>query len=183
MEGAIVINQSATADGYQFTLHGIVSGEELSEFNSSTEHLQPTRTYAVLSISRQDGTPMPTTQDEQYGQTPFFISPLIKGQQPWRVNIASMNGGYSEFVREGIMYRLIECDEIEMFADRGIYLAIISNNSFYTIDAFDYDETTGELSPKADYQGANILFDLPLDVTKADYEKAEQYLQKLLSPE
>lgn len=180
-KNAIEINKSVVSGGYNFTLLGIVSGKNLSKFKSSAQDINPDRTYAVVSIAKQDGSSMPDTDDEEYGKVPFFISPLIKGQKPWQVNIASMNGGYSEFVKDGIMYRLIECDGIEMFADRGLYLCISTSN-FYDKNAFSYNEETGEVSVKTDYQGANALFDLPLDKTKADHDKAEKYLQNLLKP-
>lgn len=135
-----------------------------------------------MSIAKTDGGKMPGTSDEAYGQVPFFISPLIKGQKPWQVNIASMNRGYSECVVDGVMYRLIECDGVEMFADRGLYLCV-STTRFFDINAFDYDEKTGEVSPKAEFDGVNVLFDLPLDVKKADHEKAGKYLKQLLGDE
>lgn len=77
-----------------------------------------------------------------------------------------------------IMYRLIECDGVEMFADRGLYLCISASN-FYDVKAFHYNEETGEISRNADYEGANALFRLPLDSSKADPEKAEKYLKEL----
>lgn len=177
-KNAIAVNESVVSGGYNFTLHGIVSGEGLSDFGGSAQDIHPERTYAVVSIAKQDGSKMPDTQDQEYGQVPFFISPLIKGQKPWQVNIASMNGGYSEFVKDGVMYRLIECDGVEMFADRGLYLCI-STSDFYDVKAFHYNEETGEISRNADYEGANALFQLPLDIKKADYQKAEKYLKEL----
>lgn len=180
-KNAIEINESIVSDGYNFTLLGIVSGKDLSDFKSSAQNINPDRTYAVVSIAKEDGSKMPYTKDAEYGKVPFFISPLIKGQKPWQVNIASMNGGYSECVIDGIMYRMIECDGVEMFADRGLYLCISTSN-FYDINAFNYNEKTGEISPKTDYKGANVLFDLPLDITKVDHEKAEKYLQDLMKP-
>lgn len=180
-KNAIEINKSIVSGGYNFTFLGIVSGEGLSDFKSSAEDINPERTYAVVSIAKVDGSIMPDTKDEEYGEVPFFISPLIKGQKPWQYNIASMNGGYSSFVIDGIMYRLIECDGIEMFADRGLYLCI-STSDFYDVEAFNYNEETGEVSPKTDYKGANALFNLPLDITKADHDKAEKYLEELMKP-
>lgn len=123
---------------------------------------------------------MPATSEPEYGQDPFFVSPLIKGLKPWQVNITTMNGGYSEAVIDGIMYRLIECDGVEMFADRGVYLAVSNGSSFFSKDAFAYNESTGEISANNDYKGTAILFELPLDPTKADPVKAESYLQELL---
>ncbi|MCQ6560539.1 hypothetical protein [Paenibacillus mendelii] len=177
---AIEVNQSVASGDYNFTLHGIVSGVGLSGLNSSAQDINPERTYAVVSIAKQDGSPMPATSDPEYGQEPFFISPFIKGQKPWQVNIITMNGGYSELVVDGIMYRLIECDDVEMFADRGVYLAVSSGDTFFNNKAYAYNEATGEISPKTDYKGTAILFDLPLDKAKADTAQAEAYLKDLL---
>lgn len=179
---AIEINQSKNSGDYRFTLHGLGSGAGLSEFKHSAEEIYPDRTYAVVSIMRQDGEPMPSTADDEYGKDPFFISPLIKGQEPWMVNIVTMNGAYSEAVIDGVMYRLIECDQVELFADRGVYLAISSGSTFFSNEAFQYDTATGEIHVNENYAGAALLFDLPLDTAKADEEKAEAYLEKLLNP-
>jgi hypothetical protein len=177
---AIEINETRTSGGFKVTLHGVVSGAGLTKFNDEVGGIQADRTYAVVSIAREDGSPMPETSDPAYDQVPFFISPLIKGQEPWRVNIASMRGAYSSAVLDGVMYRLIEADGVEMFADRGVYLAV-SNTTFYDINAFNYDEVTGEMSPNPEYEGVSVLFDLPLDESKADPEKAEAYLRDLLT--
>jgi len=179
---AIQINQSKDSGDYHFTLHGLVSGAGLSQFKHSAEDIYPDRTYAVVSITRQDGKPMPKTNDPEYGKDQFFISPLIKGLKPWQVNIASMNGGYHEIVIDGVMYRLIECDQVEMFADRGVYLAISSGTTFYSNNAFMYDEASGEIHTREDYPGASVLFNLPLDAAKADPAKAKAYLDTLLNP-
>lgn len=177
---AIAINQTQTSGEYQVTLHGVVSGEGLKNFYDAGE-IRSDRTYAVVSIAMADGTPMPDTSDEEYGKVPFFISPLIKGVEPWRVNIVTMKGGYIDKVIDGIMYRLLECDSVEMFANRGVYLAI-SSSKFYDDNAFIYNETTGEIRPNPDYQGVSLLFDLPLDESKAEPELAEAYLHELVPP-
>lgn len=174
---AIQINQSMASGDYHFTLHGLVSGAGLSEFPHSAEALYPDRTYAVVSIARQDGKAIPNTRDPEYGKEPFFVSPLVKGLKPWQFNIASMSGAYSDTVIDGVMYRLIECDQVEVFADRGVYLAISSGTTFYSIEAFAYDENTGEIRAREDYPGASVLFDLPLDAAKADPAKAEAYIE------
>ena len=180
-EDAIKINKSVSSGGYHFTLLGIVSGEGLNGIKSSVHDIYPDRTYAVISIEKEDGSMIPGFGDKD-SESKFFISPLIKGQKPWLVNIASMNGGYRECVIDGVMYRLIECDGIEMFADRGLYLCI-NSGTFYDIDAFIYDERSGEITPNPDYKGINIIFDLPLDINKADHKKADEYLKELLEPE
>ena len=105
--------------------------------------------------------------------------PMGKGEFTALKNI-NLTIGKGEFVVDGVMYRVIECDGLEMFADRGLYLGISTGGFGDFFKAFNYNEETGEISPKADYKGANALFNLPLDVTKADHEKAEKYLKELL---
>jgi hypothetical protein len=178
-ENAIQINKSVVSGGYNFTLLGIVSGKDISDFGNCQQNINLERTYAVVSIAKEDGSKMPDIQDEEYDSQSFFISPLIKNQKPWQVNIMTMNGGYQDTVVDGIMYRMIECDGVEIFADRGLYLGIISS-TFYDINAFTYNEETGEISVNDEYQGANVLFDLPLDITKANHEKAEKYLREIM---
>ncbi|GMQ61759.1 hypothetical protein [Vallitalea maricola] len=181
-ENAIEINESVVSGGYNFTLLGIVSGKDISDFGNCGQNINLERTYAVVSIAKEDGSKMPDIKDEEYGKQSFFISPLIKGQKPWQVNIMTMNGGYQDSVIDGIMYRMIECDGVEIFADRGLYLGIISS-TFYDVNAFNYNDETGEISVNDGYQGANVLFDLPLDITKADYVKAEKYLEEMWEDE
>ncbi|MBY9079004.1 hypothetical protein KIH86_00020 [Paenibacillus sp. HN-1] len=175
---ALRIDQSQNSGDYHFTLHGLVSGSGLSEFPNASEQIFPDRTYAVVSISRQDGKPMPDVTDPEYGKDPFFVSPLIKGLEPWKFNIVTMNGSYSEDVINGVMYRLIACDQIEIFADKGVYLAISSGSPFYDNRAFAYDAATGEIHANEDYPGAAVLFDLPLDPSKADPVKAKAYMEE-----
>lgn len=179
-EDATVINETVITGGYEISFLGIVSGDDISDFKGSADEIYPNRTYAVVSISKEDGSPMPATSDDEYGEVPFFISPLISGEKPWWCNIVTMNGSYSELIRDGIMYRLIECDDIEIFADRQLYLCVSSTN-FYSKEAYDYNEETGVINPNLEFDGINVLFDLPLDPSKADPERAERYLQNLYS--
>ncbi|MDR2939409.1 MAG: DUF4179 domain-containing protein [Clostridiales bacterium] len=173
-EGALIINETQSDNGYNISLLGIVSGKGLDGF---AEEVDTDKTYAVVAIVKQ-GSNMPDTSDPDYGATPFFVSPLIHGQKPWQFNIASMGGGYSAFVRDGVMYRLIDCDSIEMFADRGLTL-IVSSTNFYSTDAFDYNEETGLVTPIPNFEGVNLMFSLPIDTSKANYEKAQKYLDSL----
>ncbi|HHX12488.1 MAG TPA: hypothetical protein GX731_06665, partial [Clostridiales bacterium] len=178
-EDAIVINETVASGGYSISFLGVVSGEDLSDFKLP-EH-DTNKTYAIVAISKEDGSPMPATNDDDYRSIDFFVSPLIKGENPWLCNIVTMNhGGYTEQVMDGIMYRLIECDDVEIFADRGLYLCV-SSTTFYSVEAYNYNEETGVITPNPEFDGVNVLFDLPLDPTKADPEKAEKHLQELYS--
>ena len=132
----------------------------------------------VTAIENADGSPRPGTGDADYGKDPFFVSPLVKGQDPALYNAVTMGGGYSEFVQDGIQYRITETDNVEVFADRGLYLAV-NSGTFYDNNAYLFEKATGEIARNEAFEGVNALFRLPLDEKKADREKADAYIRKL----
>ena len=176
---AVSINESVASGDYMYTLLGIVSGKDISDHPIyKGGNLLNDRTYAVLAIQKADGGPMPATSDDTYADTSFYVSPYIKGEQPWQVNIHTMNGAHSEVVVDGVMYRIIECDTVTMFADRDLYLGV-NTGSFYDAQAFEYDELTGALKANTDYEGSSALFTLPIDATLADPVQAQAYLDAM----
>lgn len=180
-EDAISVNESQSYGGYRVTLMGMVSGENLSQyyrFDGHSNTFRADRTYAVVSIENADGTSMPDISEDAYGELEFFVSPLIKGLNPSFYNLASMNGNYTELWDNGVLYRLVECDNVEMFADKGLYLCVC-DGSFYNTAAYQYDKETGEIVRNVDYLGMNALFELPVDEAKANSEKAAEYLADL----
>lgn len=177
---ADIDGRSITSGEYVFTLLGVVSGMEITDsptYNGGGDVLGD-RSYAVVAIQRKDGSPMPAVEDPAYGYPPFYISPYIKGLKPWQVNAHTLNGGHIDTVAEGVMYRLLECDEVTMFADRGIYLGI-NTGKFYNSKAFSFDEETGVLTANPEYSGSSAVFDLPVDRALANPAKARQYLDSL----
>lgn len=179
-EDAVDINETQHFEKFDVTLMGIASGRDIAEYvTEKNGEILNDRTYIVTAVSRTDGTPMPeNTSDEAYGDLQFFVSPLIQGCNPALVNVISMDGVYTEFIQDGVLYRLTECSNIEIFADRTVYLCV-SDGSSYNEEAYNYDETTGEISRAEDYKGVNALFELPLDLALADPEAAEEYLAPL----
>lgn len=178
-EGAVEINESQSYGGYDVTLLGIVSGEDMSEYQHISDgNILSDRTYAVVAIENADGTPMPDTSEEAYSELAFFMSPLIAGYNPVYYNAAGMHGGYAELVEGGVLYRLVECDNIEAFADHNLYLCV-SDGDFFKKDAYHYDKTTGVVSRNEQYDGLNALFNLPIDASKADPKKAAEYIEAL----
>lgn len=177
-QDAIEINEVKEAGGYRFTLLGITKGAALVESALSEVIPDLEGTYATIAIERLDGMPMPSTSEDAYGDLSFFISPLIEGLTPWQYNIASMNGGYADFEERGVLYRFISCDDIEKFADHNIHLCVI-DSAFYDTNAYHYEESTGEITRNEEYNGINLLFDLPIDAEKADPVAAEAYLKEL----
>jgi hypothetical protein len=175
-ETAININESKTSGDYIFTLMAVVTGKDITEMPYYSSTVQDERTYAVIAIQYADGTPMPATSDDAYGQVQFFASPLIKGLAPWHFNVFTMNGGHSETVVDGIMYRLVEFDDMTIFANYGLYFAISSGTPFYNNQAFIYNEQTGEITANPEYNEASVIFNLPVDISLANPIKAEQYV-------
>lgn len=149
-EGAL--SETVTDGDYRATVLGIATGEGLSKFKSSAWELFPERTYAVVAVERSDGSDI-SFDDE------ILVSPLIEGYAPWSLNIMSMHGGYIADIIDGVLYRIIELDSIECFADRSIYMAVVSE-TFLDNKPFAFDEETGKISPKEDYDGTNILIRL-----------------------
>lgn len=160
------------SDGeYKATILGITSGENLSKFKSSAWEIFAERTYAVVAIEKNNGTPM-TFEDE------ILVTPLIEGLKPWQYNIFTMNGSYTADIIDGVLYRIIEFDSIEYFADKNVYMAVLSE-PFLDNTAYSFNEATGAIAPKEDYDGTNILIKLELDKSKANPKKAAEYLDKL----
>lgn len=176
------VNQVIESGDYLFTLYGVATREALAEndldiFNGGNLKDEGS-TFVVLSIAYKDGTPMPSTRDPEYNEIEFFVSPLIQGLDPWLYNAISMGGSYGEMERNGILYRIMECDDIALFADRKLYLCIM-DSTFYRKNAYIYNEADGTITPNEDYEGVNVLFDLPIDASRADAKKAQEYLKRL----
>lgn len=98
------------------------------EIRSKLDHSN--KTYIVLAIERIDETSM-----EELNQT-FFITPIIEGINPISFNTATLDGGYESIIHNGIEYRLLHMDSIEIFAKRKIMLAVMSS-TFYNKAAFN----------------------------------------------
>lgn len=177
-EEALELNETLEAGDYRFKLYAAATKEALSKSGLADETVSDGGTYVILAIERIDGAPMPDTSSDEYGNIEFFVSPLIQGLEPWQYNMASMGGSYSTTVKDGVLYRIMECDDIALFADRRIYLCI-TDTTFYPTEAYNYNETEGTITRNESYEGINLLMDLPLDKGRADEAKALAYLQQL----
>lgn len=106
------------------------------------------------------------------------MAPLINGVSVLDANAATMDETLTWFCKDGVLYELIECDDLEIFADRGVQLGIVDSFGSETA-AFRMDNESGSYRKVEDYAGTIALFLLPLDTTKADPAAAEEYLKKL----
>lgn len=169
---AVKINETQKNDKYEVTLLGMVSGAGLDLWvpEDSEETLKQDHTYVVMAVAHTDGTAV--SQDDQK-----CISPLIHGVDWMIANNGTLDTGLTSFIKDGVMYELIECDSLEKFAGRGVQIGVVDSFAEEN-QAFAMDES-GKYQKKADYEGTNFLFDLPLDPAKADEQAAEQYLKEL----
>lgn len=180
-EDAVIVNETQNYGDYRATFIGIVSGKSLSKYEqSSGGEIRDDRSYWLMAVEHANGTPMPENGTPEYDEETFLTSPFIRGLNPALYNIWRFGGGYTEFVQDGVLYRMAECDNLELFADKEVYLCLADENSAGVINkAYVYDEKTGKITRNEAYDGCNALFVLPLDETKADPEKAEAYLESL----
>lgn len=184
-DDAVFVNETQTFDEYTVTLLGLVSGEEFTNtWYKHTKIVESTeiakgRTYCVIAIERTDGEPL-TVDDIFKNETYFYVSPYIKGENPALINAGTLNGRSRSIVTDGIWYMIEESDNLELFAERGVYLGV-SSSMFYKEDAYIWNEEDGTMIPNSEYKGVNALFEIPLDPKKADPDAAAEYLERTRS--
>lgn len=164
---AITINESQTYGDLKVTLLGIVSEKDLRKYIDE-EELSEGKTYVVTALENVDGTPI-----DFKTQCTVRVCPLVKGLTQEQQGSVFTTSGALWTIENGIEYRITECDNVEIFADRGVYLSVC--DSLDCFDAYQYNEKTGEITRNKSYEGINALFDLPIDKSKADPEAAEKY--------
>lgn len=175
----VLVNETQEIGDYRVTLLGSAAGKNISDYLSTENGIpKDDRIYTVIAIEYADGTPMPATDSDGYGKESFYVSHYIHGLDPNQYSIMTMGGGYSAFVRDGIQYRILEMDNIEIFADRGIYVGVTASD-FYDSAAYIYDGMSGDISRNPDYAGLNALFELPINKSKGNPEAAQKYLKSL----
>ncbi|MCL2357149.1 MAG: hypothetical protein FWC70_08335 [Defluviitaleaceae bacterium] len=168
-EDAIHINASQISGGYRFTLLSLVSGYAISD--SLPEGLSGNRTYLVVAIEREDGSAMADIADE----ASLYISPYIRGYAPWLVNLHTLEGGHHETVIDGVRYRIIDMENIKAFAGHGIYIGI-NAGWFFDRDAFIFNADPWEFRANTDFDGASVVFELPVGLSFADPVRAAEIL-------
>ncbi len=165
------ISETKQDGKYKATVLGTASGREISNFKASAWDLYPERTYVAVAVEKSDGSEM--TYDDE-----ILVTPLIGGLDPAEYNVVTMHGGYFAKIIDGVLYRIIECDSLEFFADKNLYIAV-TDTTFLNKNQFVSDENTQSIFENESYDGTNIIFDLKLDEKKANPQKAKEYLDSL----
>lgn len=175
---AVLVNEIQKTAGYDITLMGLVSGKDLMLVapEDSLDSIRKEKTYAVLAIAKEDGSPMPGMQDDDYQI--FCASALVKGKNFMDVNNGTLNAGAYAFEQDGVQYQILECDNLEIFANIGVYVGVVENFGEES-HAFTMDKETGEYRVNESYDGVKALFAIPLDKSKADDAAAEKFFQEI----
>lgn len=169
-EDAVLVDETVQAGDYTITLGGLVSGEGIGKWYGEAE---PSRTYAVVSIARADGTPLTDDNYDVMVTGTFTISPLVAGYAPQAVNVWTLDGGGGSFLENGVAYYLLDTLDIQMFADRTVYMAVYQG-FVPSYEEFSVAED-GTYSMRSGVTGA--LFTLPLDKSLADPAAAQTFVE------
>ena len=163
--------QTEENDTYRAAFLGVVSGKNINN-QILEEDIDKKLTYIVTVVERKDGKDM--TDDDE-----IVVSPFIRGVRPMDFSIYSIHGGASMMKKDGVLYVLTGCDDLEIFADREVYLAVMDGANMG--EGYNYDEKTGLIERNKDFDGLNLLFELDLDKSKADPEKARKYIGEMVN--
>ena len=168
-EDAVVLDQTAECGEYTFRLAGMVSGAGLSDFCPDAD---ASRSYLVVSRARTDGTPI-----QEAAITDYTVTPLVAGCLPWQVNIWTLGGSVSAFLRDGVVYYIYEFDSIEMFAGHTVYLAVYEGGRVPSAEVMTMAED-GSISYNPDFTAPHAIFEVPLDASKADPAAVDAFLSQ-----
>ena len=102
----------------------------------------------------------------------MIASPFVKGKAPWQYNLFVMGGSSESQLIDGIRYYIYECDNLDIFANHGVYLGV--SDRAPGAENFCYNKKTGEISVNPKYKGVSVLFEVSLDKTKANEDKAQE---------
>jgi len=173
-----LINESVTSHGYIFTLHGMTSGKNLSDFYPNAD-ADTEQTFLVFSARRADGSPIKPA-DLKNG-FPFMSGAFFSGYKPWMFSSFLLGSGVSALEKDGVYYMLFNVDDnIEMLADRTVTFAIWDGDLGIAPGAALLKmEDDGTIAFVDGLDKAHAMFTLPLDASKADPAKVERILEEL----
>lgn len=175
-DGAVYVNETKNFDKGTVTFLGIAQGSGVNALTGETG-ADNNRSYAVFAFEGfEDGL-------AEHDFSNIYVSPFIKGLAPWQYNAWTIGSdddfganGASEIVRDGVRYQIVECGNVELFADRGVYMGISYQMAG---GAFEMNEETGEIRPRAEYADKAVIFNIPFDPAKADRAAADAVIEAI----
>lgn len=154
---------------YSVTFMGIAPGEIFYANEENGPMVSENAVYAVWAVYRNDGEPL-----DQMAGSPIQVIPVMDG---YRANcLFSMGMSTSGFGKDGVLYYLLNCTDLEIFADKNVKLMAFEG-MFPTADILTSDDK-GEIVYAEGYNGFKAVFELDLDESKADPEAAAELLSQ-----
>ena len=193
-ETAVVMEESQPMGDYLVTLHALVTGEPMYYEEDSEIRMNYGKTYIALSFQRKDGEEMRSSFMHN-----LRVSPVVDGYEPdWvedpdlkavnpyliPVNHFTLQGSGAALVENGVFYYLYACDNLEVFADHTVKLAVFSDENSKGGSLFLWPgarvfkkEEDGTVSFHRGLP-AKVMFTLPLEESKADPKTAQEMLEQ-----
>ncbi len=163
--------ESITDKGYTVRFLGLVKGEKFA-----SEAIKTDCSYYVVSVAAADGSPLSIADGN-----PLGMSVIIEGYPAWKNNTWSLNTSATGMEENGVLYYLYNCENLEIFADRNVYLAVYEG-MLPGLDIITMNED-GTFEFAEDYDGFEAMFRIPLDSSKANPEIANAILAEYLVDE
>lgn len=175
-EGAVYVNETKEFDGGTVTFLGIAQGSGVNAWTGEMS-ADNNRSYVIFAF---DGI---ADELDIHDMSGVYVSPFIKGLTPWQYNAWTIGSdddfggnGKTEIVRDGVRYQIMECGNVEMFADRGVYMGVSYQMGG---GAFEMNAETGEIQPKAEYADKAVIFTVPFDKAKADRAAGDRVIEEI----
>ena len=167
------LNEMQRSHGYDVTLLGIVTSDDSSIATLEGHEIEIIKdnTYIAFAVEKDDGSAIIE------GQKKFNVVPLIQGTVLAEI-MAPLLGGcdtYS-FIEQGGLYEVVAMPNMEIFADRGVWLGITDADEVQKV--FVLNPKDDRYRVTSEDNNMAVLFQLPLDATKADTKRAEERLEQ-----
>ena len=163
--------ETVTDKGYTVSFLGVVKGGRFE-----AENIKADCSYFVVSVASADGSALSLVDGN-----PLGMSVIIEGYPAWKINTWSLNTNATGTEENGVLYYLYECENLEIFADKNVYLAVYEG-FVPGLDIINMKEN-GEFEFVKTYSGFKAMFKLPLDPSKADPEAANELLKEYFEDE
>ncbi len=163
--------ESITDKGYTVSFLGIVKGEKFE-----SKEIKSDCSYYVISVAASDGSALSLVEGN-----PLGMSVIIEGYPAWKINTWSLNTSANGMEENGILYYLYDCENLEIFADKNVYLAVYEG-MVPGIDIITMNPD-GTFEFAEGYRGFKAMFKIPLDPSKANPEAAYEILKEYLQEE
>ncbi len=160
-EDALLLQETQTSGEFDVTLLGIAFGSSLQKYLPEVT-VPADSAYAVVALSRSDGTPLPPLSPEtDETEVPDLFMTFLAPNFSVEDNPLNQTTGTIRCLRDGVYYQMVACKDLLDYGQNGFYLSV-NEGGFCRPDAFSYDEVSGSLALNAAYEKVHALFEISL---------------------